>query len=88
MIRKQIYLEAGQDKLLKRLARRQHISEAEFIRRSLEAQIEAFKRQQEREALWAKEDAFIRQLMDQGPVPGGRNWRRQDLYDRPGKWNK
>ena len=31
---------------------------------------------------WERERTFIRQLLRQGPVTGGRTWRRADLYER------
>jgi len=35
-----------------------------------------------RQAAWARERRFIEDLIAQGPVPGGRTWTREDLYDR------
>jgi len=31
---------------------------------------------------WQEERDFINQLIQQGPLPGGRSWRREDLYER------
>ena len=31
---------------------------------------------------WQQKQAFINHLIQQGPVTGGRNWTRQDLYER------
>ena len=31
---------------------------------------------------WKIERAFIQGLINQGPVPGRRNWTREELYDR------
>ena len=33
-------------------------------------------------AAWQAEKAFIADLIAQGAVPGGRMWKREDLYDR------
>lgn len=30
---------------------------------------------------WAEERGYIEALIAQGPVPGGRTWKREDLYD-------
>jgi hypothetical protein len=88
MVRKQIYIEPRQDKALKKLARRTGMTEAQIIRTALEAHIDELARQQQRKAAWEKVDSFIDQLIAKGPVPGGRTWRREDLYDRPRRWNR
>jgi hypothetical protein len=88
MVRKQIYIEPRQDKALKKLARKTGMTEAEIIRTALEAHIDELARQQQRKAAWEKVDSFIDQLIAKGPVPGGRTWRREDLYDRPRRWNR
>lgn len=31
---------------------------------------------------WLEERRFIQELIDQGPLPGKRTWKRADLYDR------
>jgi hypothetical protein len=82
MIRKQVYLEPAQDKALKRLARRSRRPEAEIIRAALDLHMEEVARAERRKAAWREVDSFIGQRIAGGPVPGGRSWRRDDLYDR------
>ena len=82
MVRKQVYIQPRQEKALKKLARKTGMREAEILRRALDAHMEALARQEQRQAAWKKENAFIRRLAARGPVPGGRTWRREDLYDR------
>jgi len=31
---------------------------------------------------WQEERAFIARLMEKGPVPEGRTWRREELHER------
>lgn len=85
MVRKQIYIEEEQDALLKEIARERRVSEAEVIRDCLRGlgpveQTPEVQVQPDREA-WERADAFIRELMALGPVPGDRTWRREDIYD-------
>jgi hypothetical protein len=82
MIRKQVYLEPAQDKALKRLARRTHRPEAEIIRAALDLHLEEAAGAQRRKAAWREVGSFIGQRIAGGSVPGGRSWRREDLYDR------
>lgn len=79
-IRKQFYLESRQAHALKRAARRTGVSEAEIIRGALEEHLRAANAAQERQAAWDRVEAFTRSLMEQEPVPGGRTWRREELY--------
>ena len=82
MVRKQVYIQPRQDALLKRLAREAGVTEAEIIRQAIDQQTETFlfprwdmrARQEERD--------FIGLLIQQGSVPGGRGWLREDLYER------
>ncbi len=83
-VRKQIYIEPYQDTMLKRVADETGISEAEFIRQALDLQVQLFLPVKTDLTAWAKEKAFITELMEQGPVAGGRNWQREELYERQG----
>jgi len=31
---------------------------------------------------WRSEQRFIRSMIDEGPLPGGRRWTREELYER------
>jgi hypothetical protein len=83
-VRKQIYIQARQERLLKRLAKRTSSSEAEIIRRALDEHFQAIAAAEARRDAWQRVDALIADLMARGPVAGGRTWRREDLYDRAG----
>jgi hypothetical protein len=79
MVRKQIYLKKSQAATLKRQARLRGISEAELIREAIEHQVAATAHPKNNG--WEKERAYIQSLIDQGPIPGKRTWKREDLYE-------
>ncbi|MFN8473195.1 MAG: ribbon-helix-helix domain-containing protein [Anaerolineae bacterium] len=81
-VRKQIYLEPEQEARLKQLSAETGVPEAEIIREAIERHLDEVKARERRIAAWEAEKEFIRQLMQLGPVAGGRTWRREDLYDR------
>jgi hypothetical protein len=83
-VRKQVYIRARQERLLKRLAKQTGATEAEIIRRALDEHFRSQQTTQTRQAAWQRLEALITGLMAQGPAPGGRAWRREDLYDRAG----
>jgi hypothetical protein len=66
----QLGLEPSQETALKDLSRRLGVSEAQLIRRASDP------------GAWQAEAEFIRSLIEQGPVPGGRSWTREELHDR------
>ena len=82
MVRKQVYIEPRQDVLLKRLARETDVTEAEIIRQAIDRQTKALFFPRRDLSAWQEERAFIDRLIEQGPVDGGRSWRREDLYER------
>jgi len=79
-VRKQIYLEKRQATALQRQAKESGMTEAELIRRAINRQISARRRPDS--SLWKRERAYIQALINQGPFPCRRKWRREDLYDR------
>jgi len=86
MIRKQIYIEAEQERQLKKLAQRLGVSEAQLIREALHREFGlADSKRQSRQRLdrqaWDEERRFIERLIAQGPVRGGRSWTRDELYE-------
>lgn len=81
-VRKQVYIEPYQDKLLKRLAGETGMSEAEIIRQAIDSHTRLFRVRQRDVAAWEAERAFITHLIELGPVPGRRTWRREDLHER------
>ena len=82
MIRKQVYIQPSQQGILKRLARMQGVTEAEIIRRAIdrEASAESHPAGWLDPAAWEEARAFILSFVTQGPVPGGRTWKREDAY--------
>jgi hypothetical protein len=81
-IRKQIYLEPGQEVLLKHLSGATGVPEAELIRQAIDRQLAAGQAVRQDAQAWEAERAFIAALMAQGPVAGQRRWRREELYER------
>lgn len=79
-IRKQIYLDPEQERLIKHLSASSGLSEAEIIRQSID-------NQRGRVipcdvSVWFEEKQFIKEWLAQGYAEGGRDWTREDLYDR------
>jgi hypothetical protein len=89
MVRKQIYIRAGQERMLKREAKRQGVSEAEVIRRAIDAAVTHPPRGGDDPTAFARFRAFAEQLMAKGPLPGKRDWSRDELYEeRVGRYAK
>jgi Ribbon-helix-helix domain len=86
MIRKQVYIEPEQERLLKQLSKQLGVTEAELIRRGIAAlsQLQMHSVQLD-DDLWQKELQYMKERAEKFPaVPGGkRTWKRDDLYDRP-----
>ena len=81
-IRKQIYIEPHQENLLKAIAQQAGISEAEIIRQALDLHISSIPVSQTNIAAWETEKQFINSIKNRNSLPGGRDWRREDLYER------
>jgi len=79
-VRKQIYLEARQEQLLKQLVQETGATEAELIRQAIDRHTGSFSPQRDMRA-WEEEQAFIERLMQEGPARGGRTWKREDLHE-------
>ncbi len=80
-VRKQIYIEPRQDNRLKQLALSTGISEAEIIRQAIDRHTQSLQLSQPDLSAWEQEQEFIKQLIEQGSVKGGRTWRREELYE-------
>ena len=80
MIRKQVYIEAEQDRRLKRQARALGVTEAELIRRGLDGIRETSPALVPDERAWREERAFIRRRARLRARGRGRGWSREDLY--------
>ena len=81
MVRKQIYVGPEQEAELKRRARQTGASEAELIRQALDRHLAVVPPPPDPRG-WDNERAFILDLINKGPVPGGRSWTREELHER------
>jgi hypothetical protein len=82
MVRKQIYIEAHQQKTLRKIAREAGKTEAEIIRNALDEHVRLLKAKEDRMNAWREIDATIDQRTQTTQVSTGRSWKREDLYDR------
>ncbi len=78
-VRKQIYLDEQQNAMLRELTEQTGLSEAEVIRQALDRYAPILRLPPTDREAWQEEEQFIDSLIAQGPVPGGRTWRREDL---------
>lgn len=81
MVRKQVYIEPRQEQMLKEAAAETGMTEAEIIREALYLWDEQVAQHRRAQKIWEEERAFIESLIAQGPVPGGRTWTREELYE-------
>ena len=81
-VRKQIYLEADQVVMLKKLAAELHLRESEIIQQAIDHYLRSARTKRHSQSAWQSERATIENLIQQDPVAGQRTWRREDLYDR------
>ncbi|HHW42812.1 MAG TPA: hypothetical protein GXX25_03205 [Desulfotomaculum sp.] len=82
MIRKQVYIKPHQDALLKKKAGELGVTEAELIRRALEIHLTAGTVVQKDMMAWEREKQFILSRIKPGNREQGRQWRREELYER------
>ena len=83
MIRKQVYIEARQEAMLKRLARTQGVSEAELIRQAIDRQVSSGHVLPSEGAAWEDAHRFMLELRNRGPIADrGRTWTRDELYEK------
>jgi hypothetical protein len=82
MIRKQVYIEPHQERLLKARARQLHVTEAELIRRSLDQGLAGTSPQRPNPAAWRDLMRFFRRRMRMKVRQRPRRWTRAGLYDR------
>ena len=83
MVRKQIYIQEGQEVLLKRISKARGISEAELIRRAIEREATG-----EKPRLFAPDQAaweeILRLVKSRKAIRAGSrayHWKRQDAYE-------
>ena len=81
-IRKQIYIQPRQEHLLKEIAQQTGISEAEIIRQAIDLHLSEITVPQTDISLWEAEREFIAQIKTRPVQAGGRDRKREDLYER------
>jgi hypothetical protein len=81
MIRKQIYIDEEQERILKNKSKRLRKTEAELVREGVDFILKG-QRIYKDAAAWEREKRFIQSLIQKGPVKGKRRWTREDIYDR------
>lgn len=81
MIRKQVYIEPRQERLLKERARRYRVTEADLIRQAIDRGLERTALSIPDPEAWK---AFKRRITPKKrePVRGVRRWTRDELYTR------
>lgn len=81
MVRKQVYITAQQEKLLKRRAKALGLTEAEIVRRGIElAGQTSASLPPDREA-WTEAVRFMKERARLKVPQTGRSWTREELYD-------
>jgi predicted DNA-binding protein len=81
-IRKQIYIDPGQEQKLIRLSEKTGASQAEIIRTAIDSIFSVSEKFTRDIRAWDTERAFIQQLMAKDPVKGPRSWTREELHER------
>lgn len=81
MVRKQVYITAEQEELLKRKAKALGVSEAELVRRGIELAGQSRVELPPDLKAWEEEKRFIQKRMRMRVPQTGRSWTREELYD-------
>lgn len=81
MVRKQVYIEPGQDALLKRQAAQLGVTEAELIRRAIDQAGAAPRGLPVDQDAWAKAKSIIQERLGITVPQTGRSWTREELYE-------
>lgn len=81
MVRKQVYIEPQQDKLLKQWAEETGKTEAEIFREALDRWMTGEQQRREAQVAWEQVLSFVEERATRGPIPGGRTWTREELYE-------
>ena len=82
MVRKQVYIEQRQERLLKRRARELGVPEAALIRRGIDQIGRLPSLYPNREESWRAAKRLIGERMKMRVAQTGRAWRREDLYEQ------
>jgi hypothetical protein len=81
MIRKQVYIEPGQEDLLKRRARELGVSEAALIRRGIDEVARGGSPAVFDRKAWEEALAFMKERARMKVPQTGRSWTRDELYE-------
>jgi hypothetical protein len=81
MIRKQVYIEGRQERLLKERAKKYRVTEAELIRRAIDRGLERTAAGVPDPEAWKRVEAFIARHRKQRLAQRKRGWTRDELYD-------
>lgn len=81
MVRKQVYITAEQDALLKRRAKALGVSEAEIVRRGIEAAGSTAASLPFDRKAWEEALQFMKERARLKVPQTGRSWTREELYD-------
>lgn len=81
---KQFYIEPEQSEAIRQMSADMGLPEDEIIRQAIDSHVQASGYPKYDLEAWEEARSFIQALIEQGPVPGGRTWRREDLYERKG----
>jgi hypothetical protein len=82
MIRKQVYIEPRQERVLKERAKKYRVTEAELIRQGIDRGLEHTATRAPDLEAWKAVERFIARRRKGRVRQVRRTWRREDLYDR------
>jgi hypothetical protein len=82
MIRKQVYIEPRQERLLKERAKKYRVTEADLIRQAIDRGLERTAPRAPDLEAWKVVERFIARRRRGRVRQVKRTWRREDLYDR------
>lgn len=82
MVRKQVYIEERQERMLKKSASELGVAEAELIRRGIDQMLKGLLPAAQPDAnAWAEEKRFIAQLKERTPPAKIKRWTRAELHE-------
>src|SRR6266542_3433554 len=87
MVRKQVYIELEQDRLLKQRSAELGVTESALIRKGIDHVTNGRDARPLDDQAWEEELAFIEERARTLPATGGeRGWTREEIYDE--RWNR
>lgn len=82
MIRKQVYIESRQERLLKERAKKYRVTEADLIRQAIDRGLERTATRAPDPEAWKRVERFIARKRRGRVRQAARAWKRADVYDR------